>query len=426
MEVFTGDADTIAPQWDSGSELNFSGITPTTITVEWPEAQDEYGVTGYRIFLDDELYTTLDGDSSTYTFSDLDVNREYKFKVEAGDAAGNWSTDGPEAVVKTAQDTTPPSWPEGSELLCTRITPTSAVLTWPAAADEYQVMGYRLFNYKGNQLIDTIEINDTTYMVTDLDPSAEYTFKVEALDEAGNWSKGGLRISIVMAARDTEAPSWPEGSSLAASDVAQDRLTLNWSAARDNFGVTGYRIYRDDNLIKKVDADVLTCTVTGLDHKGSFTFKVEAGDAAGNWSTNGPSVSVGTTAKDTEAPKFGARWPERHWTLSYVTKVTGFEVSINWSAAIDNVGVTGYRIYQTSIINKEGEQELAEPVLVETVDQYARSYNYKLPIDAKTYTYRVEAIDAAGNESTNGFIIPLPLLIQTILTVLHLTGRMPC
>ncbi|MGI6487478.1 MAG: fibronectin type III domain-containing protein [Syntrophothermaceae bacterium] len=426
-KFFTGDADTIAPQWGSGSELNFSRITPTTITVEWPEAQDEYGVTGYRLFLDGELYKTLDGDSNTYTFTNLIVDREYTFKVEAGDAAGNWSTDGPEAVIKTAQDATPPSWSEGSELLCSRITPTSVALTWPAAEDEYGVMGYRLFTYKGDQLIDTIDIEltakysaggggggggggavcpaspATNYTVTGLDPGAEYTFKIEAVDEAGNWSKGGLRISIVMAAQDIEAPSWPEGSSLAASDIAQDCLTLNWSAARDNFGVTGYRIYQNGNLIKEIDAGVLTHTVTGLDPEGSYTFKVEAGDVAGNWSTDGPSLSVGTTVKDTEAPKFGERWPERTWTLSYKTKVTGFEVSINWSAATDNIGVTGYRIYQTSIVNKEGVQELDEPVLVETVDQYARSYNYKLPIDAKTYTYRVEAIDAAGNESTNGF-----------------------
>lgn len=402
-KFFTGDADTIAPQWDSGSKLNFSGITPTTITVEWSAARDEYGVTEYRLFLDGELYKTLDGDTNTYTFTDLIVDREYKFKVEAGDAAGNWSTNGPEAAIKTAQDTTPPSWSEGSELLCSRITPTSVALTWPVAEDEYQVMGYRLFKYKGNQLIDTIDINDTAYTVSELDPSAEYTFKVEAVDEAGNWSKGGLRISIVMAAQDTEPPSWPEGSSLAASDIAQNYLTLNWSAARDNFGVTSYRIYQDNDLIKEVDASVLTYTVTGLDTEGSYTFKVEAGDAAGNWSADGPSVSVGTTVKDTEAPKFGERWPERTWTLSYKTKVTGFEVTINWSAATDNIGVTGYRIYQTSVVNKEGGQELDEPVLVETVDQYARSYSYKLPIDAKTYTYRVEAIDAAGNESTNGF-----------------------
>lgn len=401
-KFYTGDADTIAPQWDSGSKLSFSRITPTSITVQWPEAQDEYGVTGYRLFLDGKLYTTLDGDNSTYTFNDLDVGGEYKFKAEAGDAAGNWSTNGPEAVIKTAQDITPPGWSEGSELLCNRITPTSVALTWPGAEDEYQVMGYRLFKYKDSQLIDTKDINDTTYKATALEPGAEYTFKVEALDEAGNWSRGGLRISIVMAAQDMEAPGWTEGS-LVASNIAQNRLTLNWSAAKDNFGVTGYRIYQDNHLIKEVNAGVLIHTITGLDPEGSYTFKVEAGDAAGNWSADGPSVSVGTTSKDNEAPKFGAGWPERTWTLSYVPKITGFEVSIYWSAATDNIGVTGYRIYQTSIVNKEDVQELDEPVLVETVDQYARGYSYKLPIDAKTYTYRVEAIDAAGNESTNGF-----------------------
>ncbi len=91
---------------------------------------------------------------------------------------------------------------------------------------------------------------------------------------------------------DTTAPYWPGGGTLSAGNIHDESLTLSWSGAIDNVCVTGYRIYRDDSLLAAVSSNTGTYDVTGLAAGTSYTFTVEAGDAAGNWSAGGPSVTV--------------------------------------------------------------------------------------------------------------------------------------
>lgn len=95
---------------------------------------------------------------------------------------------------------------------------------------------------------------------------------------------------------DVTPPTWPGGSTLTASNVTQNSLTLTWTAATDGAGVTGYRILKDGLQYKDVGSGTFTSTVSGLSANTSYAFKVEAGDAAGNWSRSGPSATVTTTA----------------------------------------------------------------------------------------------------------------------------------
>jgi len=67
-------------------------------------------------------------------------------------------------------------------------------------------------------------------------------------------------------------------------------VSLGWTAATDDAAVTAYRVYRDGVLIATLGTSLST-TVTGLTKGTTYLFKVEAGDAAGNYSTTGPSTS---------------------------------------------------------------------------------------------------------------------------------------
>jgi alpha-tubulin suppressor-like RCC1 family protein len=93
---------------------------------------------------------------------------------------------------------------------------------------------------------------------------------------------------------DTTPPAWVNGS-LTASNIGQTGLTLTWAGALDDTGITGYRLYKDGTLYDSL-GDVLTANVSGLAPGTSYTFKVEGGDAGGNWSTNGPELTVTTLA----------------------------------------------------------------------------------------------------------------------------------
>lgn len=90
------------------------------------------------------------------------------------------------------------------------------------------------------------------------------------------------------------APIWPSGSTLTASGVTRTDATLTWTAAQDVTAVTAYKLYQDGAEIATVAGNVYSRTVTGLSPSASYTFQVQAGNADGEWSTNGPAVTVQT------------------------------------------------------------------------------------------------------------------------------------
>lgn len=99
------------------------------------------------------------------------------------------------------------------------------------------------------------------------------------------------------AAPDTMPPSWSAGSTLTAVALTPTGATLSWSGASDDTAVTAYRIYQDGALVRT--SSQTSCVLTGLSPDTGYRFKVEAGDAAGNWSTGGPATTVHTPATQT-------------------------------------------------------------------------------------------------------------------------------
>ncbi|GAB4466285.1 MAG: hypothetical protein OHK0044_05960 [Burkholderiaceae bacterium] len=91
---------------------------------------------------------------------------------------------------------------------------------------------------------------------------------------------------------DTIAPSAPTGISATATSAVSIRVT--WSAATDNVGVTGYRIFRDGSQI----GTSATTTYDDLSLAPSTTYRYEvaAFDGAGNVSPRSTSASASTQA----------------------------------------------------------------------------------------------------------------------------------
>ncbi|MEW7289314.1 S8 family serine peptidase [Aquimarina sp. 2304DJ70-9] len=103
-------------------------------------------------------------------------------------------------------------------------------------------------------------------------------------------------VTIGGATADTQAPTVPAG--LAATNVTETTLTLNWNASTDNVGVTGYDVYQGSTLLGT--ATTTTANVTGLTASTAYQFSVTAKDAAGNESAASTVLNV-TTAGTTGA-----------------------------------------------------------------------------------------------------------------------------
>ena len=379
VTVTTAEApDNTAPAWPAAGKLTASNVTQNSLSLSWNAATDNKAVTAYRVYRGSTLLGTATGTS--FNASGLNAATQYTFKVEAGDAAGNWSTDGPSVTVTTAEapDNTAPAWPAAGKLTASNVTQNSLSLSWNAATDNKAVTAYRV--YRGSTLLGTA--TGTSFNASGLNAATQYTFKVEAGDAAGNWSTDGPSVTVTTAeaSGDTAPPSWPLFSCIRVADITQTSLTLSWNAARDNVGVTGYRIYQNGVLLGV--ADSTTFNVTGLSPNTRYSFKVEAGDAAGNWSTDGPKAFMLTPAADTKPPV---------WSLfgKYlrITDITQTSLTLSWSAARDNAGVTGYRIYQ-------------DGVLLGVAD--STTFNVTGLSPNTRYSFKVEAGDAAGNWSTDG------------------------
>lgn len=78
---------------------------------------------------------------------------------------------------------------------------TSITLTWEAATDNRGVDGYKV--YSGTELLSTLDAEQLSFAVSDLNSETEYSFDVTAFDKAGNESeKVSVTASTIAAAFD--------------------------------------------------------------------------------------------------------------------------------------------------------------------------------------------------------------------------------
>ena len=146
-------------------------------------------------------------------------------------------------------------------------------------------------------------------------------------------------FTITSGFSDTVAPSEP--TNLTASGTMQTTTDLSWTASTDNVGVTGYDVYQ--NSVFKATIAGTSYAVTGLTPSTAYAFYVRAKDAAGNASANSNTVNVTTLA-----PVVDIAAPSTPTNLT-ASGTTSSATNLSWTASIDNVGVTGYDVYQNSV-----------------------------------------------------------------------------
>ncbi len=188
---------------------------------------------------------------------------------------------------------------------------------------------------------------------------------------------------------DNQAPTTPSG--LTASNITQTTIDLSWTASTDNVGVTGYDVYQGNNVVATVTGT--TRQITGLTAATAYSFRVKAKDAAGNesgFSNTANATTLPEDTSDTQAPTTPA-----NLASSNVTQTT---VGLSWTASTDNVGVTGYDVYQgnTVVTTVTGTSHTVTGLTANTA-----------------YQFRVKAKDAAGNTSDFSNTVSVTTLTDT-------------
>jgi hypothetical protein len=301
-------------------------------------------------------------------------------------------------------DVTPPSAPS---LTAVQSGANNVQLNWTAATDDHYVYGYRL--YRDGQPVRNFHRTTLSFLDTGVAPGT-HTYAVRAYDSATARGAGATIIeqlqsgqgkpygnesdpsaSVTLTQADVTAPSEPTsltGTLLSAGTPPKPTgVHLEWKASTDDVGVTGYGVYRrpagstagfariPDNKTNVKTTTFDDTTVTS----GSFEYRVDAVDAAGNRSTRSPIITVNVVI-DSQAPTV----PGNVRTTN-LPDIHGRDVRVNWAASSDNVGVTSYGVYRngTKIGDAAGTATAFRDV----------------DVPAGTYTYTVDAVDSAGNRS---------------------------
>src|SRR5213076_1634842 len=206
---------------------------------------------------------------------------------------------------------------------------------------------------------------------------------------AGNLS--GFSPIAAATTPDTVPPTAPTG--LTPAVISGTQINQSWTASMDNVGVTGYRVERCVGASCTSGFVELTppppgpsFSDTGAVPATSYGYRVRARDAAGNLSGFSP-IAAATT------PAAGDTQPPTAPTGLTPAVISGTQINLSWTASMDNVGVTGYRVERcVGASCTSGFVELTPP-------PPGPSFSDTGAAPATSYGYRVRARDAAGNLS---------------------------
>ncbi|WP_394758087.1 reprolysin-like metallopeptidase [Flavobacterium sp.] len=430
--ITAGSSDTVAPT--APTTLAASATTQTTTNLSWTASTDNVGVTGYEVYRGTTLVTTVTG--TTYTATGLTASTAYSFSVKAKDAAGNVSAASNVVNVTTlapVADTSAPTAP--TTLTASGTTSTTTNLSWTAATDNIGVTGYDV--YQGATLKATV--TTTSYAVTGLTSLTAYSFSVKAKDTAGNVSVSSNVVNVTTLAVTTSYCA-SQGNSTADEKIGRVTIgTINnastGTAGYENFSAIstnvtrgaattititpswtattyaeGYAVFIDYNqngVFTDAGETVWTkAAATATPATGSFTIPATAilgatrmrvsmkynaiptaCEAFSYGQVEDYTVNIVAGTADTTAPTAP--------TTLTASGTTATSTNLSWTASTDNIGVSGYDVYQGTTLKA-----------TVTTTTYAAT-----GLTASTaYSFSVKAKDAAGNISATSNVVNVTTL----------------
>jgi len=434
--ITAGSSDTVAPSVPAS--LAASGTTQTTTNLTWSASTDNVGVTGYEIYQGAVLKATVT--TTSYAVTGLTASTAYSFSVKAKDAAGNTSASSNTVNVTTlapVADTTAPSAP--TSLAASGTTATTTNLTWAASTDNVGVTGYDV--YQGATL--KASVTSASYSVTGLSASTAYSFYVVAKDAAGNISTASNTVSVTTSAV-TISYCASQGNSIADEKIGKVVFGTINNTSTTTTGYTNFTALSTD--VNRGSAYTITITPSwtsstypegygvwiDYNQDGDFT---DSGEQAWTLAASTTTPVSGTFTIPSTATLGATRMrvsmkyngiPTACEAFSYgevedytvniiagtadttaptaptslsASGTTQTTTNLTWTASTDNVGVTGYDVYQGTTLKA-----------TVTTTSYAVT-----GLSASTaYAFTVRAKDAAGNISTSSNTANITTLGTTV------------
>ncbi len=350
----------------SGTTLTSSSaavsVTSTSVTVSWTT---NIPALGYATFSKDwtkqyfdPLYGTL-STSHSVTLTGLTPGTTYSYIYSSRTATTTTPFSGVDygplnftttasattaTTTATTGDTTPPVI---SNVQVTNITASSVTITWITDENSDSQVEFGISPNYGGFNIRNESVTSHSLTINYLQSGTTYHYRVKSKDAAGNLATSG------------------------------DYTFTTNSASTSCIGP--YHVLASDGRC------VWSCGTGTQPDNSSGQCVCQSGYIENGTDQFGRRVCTQTTAADITAPS----------TPTGLTATTVFtdRVNIGWSMSIDNVGVTGYKIYRNGAYIASVLTASYSPTATEA------SYSDQGLASGGTYSYTVSAYDAAGNES---------------------------
>ena len=357
----SGGTDTQSPT--TPTNLSSSNITQNTVNLSWTASTDNVSVSGYRVYRNGSLVASTA--NTSFGVTGLSSGMTYTFTVSAFDAAGNTSATSNSVSVTT---TAAPTTGNASELFIS----------------EY---------VEGSSNNKAIEIANFTGTTVDL---SNYSLK-KATNGSGSWSStlslnGQLADGEVYVIVNSSATtSLKNKANLTNTTVlsfnGNDAVSLfKGTTALDIIGNPSSSAVFGQNVTLQRKSSVTSPRTSYLASEWTI-LNQDAYSGLGSHVMNG--VSNPTT--DTSAPSSPSGMS--------VSSITQSSAVLSWNAASDNIGVTGYDVYN-------GTNKVATVTSTNLVLNNLSSNT--------SYAYYVKAFDAAGNASLASNTTSFTTLANTV------------
>ncbi len=397
-------ADAIAPVWPDGTAVEALEVDEVSGLVVWDEAEDNVGVTDYRIYLGGRLLGTTE--AAEYAVTSLTAGTTYAVKVEAGDAAGNWTTNGPSVTFTTAGEVVAPPDPDVAYpmVFTAKYANDKVVLTFNEKVVAGNAANEAAFLKGKTSIAGNVEVVDNTVTVTPATALKRglYILKLPAgavTDEAGLSMAADLMYYFTPgAAADTRLPN-------VTITTPRKDVVVNKDVNGANYIVKGRVSDNDSKNIKTISlyltkgngAEVKVGTMQSV---RDFSFKVALGDGA---NTIRVEVTDLSGNKGAAKPKVDTR------KISLDAAAPVLTVNQNITAANNTVTITGtvkddvanYKEVKVQVKATSGNGKNVRTITgtAKVAEDGTFSVNLNLPVGVSQVV--VTAADKAGRTATS-------------------------
>ncbi|NMM47244.1 fibronectin type III domain-containing protein [Marinigracilibium pacificum] len=289
----------------------------------------------------------------------------------------------------------PPATPTG--LSATNITNYQVRLNWNDASNNET--GFEVYRSttsgSGYIMLGTVGQNVEQFIDDTAVPGTDYYYVVKSISNS-NTSPASNEASITVTV-DNNAPSTP--LNLTVMSVGATNIGLSWSASSDDFGVSHYEVYANNNLVSTVSRTTgngsemqlmgstpSTATlITGLTPDTDYDFQVRAVDVGGLQSGFSNTASARTGQEGPLPVEFAYVRAELTDNGNTVTVYWGTALEIDNDYFVIEKSTNGKNFSQIGIV--EGNGNSNQLINYSFVDEDVRPKNY----------YRIKQVDFNGD-----------------------------